>query len=290
MSAPFLHSSMGLVSFSTRACERRPGYHLDGQVVDLTSISGAIDVSDDLPVLDVLAGRLASVLEFEADSTVFAASEVSYHLPIDPPRLIRLEGCYEQDASDTGFNPHLEKYGLNDRHSPTLWMAPNHSLSGPGGSVLLPQRVSDVRAGAELAIVIAEDCKHLDQNSAFDVVAGALPVISLAAFDELPGIDGYKMYESFVTVGKEIEPLTREQISTLSLKLAINDDARDHRSTDGWRFSIDEQLAFASEVLTLRQGDILFTGIPTRVDRSLREGDQITTTIPTLGSVTTNVA
>ena len=76
----------------------------------------------------------------------------------------------------------------------------------------------------------------------------------------------------------------------LAITCDINGDRKQSDRTSSLIFSIPELIAYLSSVLTLRTGDLIFTGTPSGVGAAtrtfLQPGDIITTTIEGIGTMT----
>lgn len=281
---------MGLVQFETSGNGEKPGFLLDEKVVDLTSVS-SLDVTETGNVFE----RFSSVSGLEthvlqalsaSEPITYTPKSVAFCTPFAPERLVRLEGCYEHDVTDEGFNPHLERHSLNDRDHPTMWIAPKASLHGPRSKLTIPRHVKDIRPGVELAFVIG------DPNACdpYDRVAGCTVAITFAAYDETPGIDGYKMYEGFLTIGPEICDIDSDRVQSVSLELHREETVTDVRSTSQWRFSVSDLIEYVASVMTLRPGDVVVTGDPTRSADAIAPGEVITGEVSGIEALTTEVA
>lgn len=69
----------------------------------------------------------------------------------------------------------------------------------------------------------------------------------------------------------------------------VNGDMRQMASTRDMVFSVRQLIAFASSIMTLEPGDILFTGTPAGVS-PLQPGDSLETAIEGIGSLVNTVA
>lgn len=277
---------MGLVSYSTADGGPLPGFRIGDRIIDLSSLT-SIDTPGNhgsvafLSALPEIEGRLWEAGSLEG----FCRSEVSLHSPVAPQKVIRLEGCYEHDLTDEGFNPHLEEAGLNELEWPSLWITPASTTIGPGTPVRLPPSISDARPGVELALVIGEEAKSLSVEEALSAVAGCTIAVSVTAFDDLPGLEGYRMFDSFLPFGPEVVPAGGLDLDDLAMGVKVNGRLLDSRTTADFRFSPGEMVAYASKVLTLEPGDLVLTGDPTRIDRPLAAGDRVSSWIESVGTL-----
>lgn len=275
---------MGLVTFHTDSQRRRRGIKIGDTVVDLSSVSDDSEIGSALGSLASLESTVrARVAEDDTDVESYDANDVTLDQPVAPGKIIRLEGCYEHDLTDEGFDPFLEADGLTERAWPTHVAVPRSATVAPGDTVVLPQFAETVRPGVVLAFVVGQGGKYLSSSEALDSVAGLLVAADIALYDELPGLFGYKSFDCALPLGSEVVPLDGA-VTDLDIEMAINGETVDSQSTANWRFDPGELVASVSELLTLKPGDLILTGNPMRTDRRLEDGDTLTVRIDSVGT------
>lgn len=275
---------MSLVRFSQGDGLPRPGYLLDDRIIALADIGNGRDVGDFFRSPDDLQAATREALEDET-TPQRDASAVRLHRPVEPEKIVRLEGCFRQDVADEGFNPRIEKDGLNEMGWPTSWTAPLSSTTGPRGPLSVPRYVSDVRPGLEVGLIVGTETKHWTGDDVADVVAGATVGASLTVHDELPGLEGYKMFDDAMAVGPNVTPLDSVPLDSAELRLSVDGERVATHRTDEWRFDPAEMISHVSELVTLKPGDIVFTGDPTRPTVSVGNGETVEATVEGVGVV-----
>lgn len=280
---------MGLVSFSRSADEEPvPGYDVGDGILPFSSVGREGPAADYLDCLEEVDRELRDAIQ-RGDSTPLPRSEVRLHVPVESSKVVRLEGCYEHDLTDSDFDPHVEAAGLNELEWPSLWVAPTSCALSPEGVVQLPPWSEDVRPGVTLALVVGSRAKALTGAEALDAIAGVTTAMDLAIHDEIPGLEGYKMFDTALPLGPDVVPLEDFSLSDAELSLECNGEVLDERTTDSWRFSPEEMIAYVSEVMTLDPGDVVLTGDPTRIDSSVSAGDELTARVDELPPLTATV-
>lgn len=280
---------MGLVSFDTTDGQTRPGLRLGEGIIDLTSASipSLPAGRGEVPYLAVLSTLERKIGDLDMD--VWSSDEVTLGPPVSPTKIVRLEGCYEHDLTDEEFNPHLEELGLHELDWPSLWVAPVSSATGPGSRICLPRSVADARPGVQLAFVMGRRTKSASPEDALAAIAGCTVATTVTAFDEIPGLEGYRMYDTFLPFGPEVVPIDEVSIEDLSLHLDVDGTQLDSQTTADWRFAPGEMVAHASAVMTLEAGDLVLSGDPIRTDHSLSAGEQISSWIEDVGQLENSV-
>lgn len=277
---------MALVRFSTDTFDTRYGVVGDDTVIDVTSLLG-----DDYPdsPFEQLSSLVATARENAESLASHDMAAVTLHQPVTPSKVIRLEGCYEHDLTDSGFDRFVEEDGLHEGGWPAQFAAPTTALVGPDEPVEIPQVAEHVRPGVELGFVIGREAKYLEPADAIDAVSGLLTVATLTMFDELPGLFGYKSFDSALPVASQVVPTDIASVDNLIFSVSVDGTELDSRSTDSWRFEPGEIVASVSEVMLLQPGDIILTGNPARVDHQLTAGEHLEVTVEGVGTVSTPI-
>jgi len=208
---------------------------------------------------------------------------------LDPSKIVRLDGCYTHDITDNGFNPHVEKIGIKDMQTPSLWIAPNSTLTPHKGKVTVPPQFSDVRAGVEFGIIMETSARNLDPNDVLEAIRGFTVCIDFAVHDDVPGLEGYRMFDTSLPCGPKIVDQQGIDPEKRALGIRVNGEPVDVQSTTSFRFSLTEMICYVSEVLTLSPGDLITTGTPIRGSPSLGDGDEVEAWIESIGTLQATV-
>lgn len=269
---------MGFVRFRPPDAGVRPGYRYGNVIVDLPDTAPAFVANGDpqsaqmyLKSLDRFADEDPSSL----DSEKHDASDCSFAPPVSPPRLICLEGCYEHDTTTEGMDPHFEEANMFTKDWPSLWAAPASAYVGPSEDVRLPSSIMDLRPGVELGLVINRHAKGLDPAKAGEAIAGVVVVGHLISHDNVPRLEGHRMFDTAFQLGAEIVPRNAVDVDDVTLTVSVDGSMVDQRSTAEWRFTPAEMVAQASSVLSLNVGDVVLTGDPTWISRTVNGGQTL---------------
>lgn len=258
--------------------ERVRFYSSSGSIEDGYRIGSKVVKSDAASPSDLDLSTISPVDLYHAEDLKLAP-------PIKPETVVRLDGCYSESI-ERGRDSHLEAAGMEFLNNPTLWVAPNSSLVGSDASVPHPRAVDDVRPGVELGIVIGEKARNVNPSNANDYIAGYTVCRTLRAYDENPGLYGYKMFDGFLGVGPSVVSRTE-----LPVALGVRTNAKpiDICSSADMRFSVPDIVSYVTDVMTLAPGDIITTGEPTHASESLTAGDTVTAWIEGIGSISTKI-
>ena len=201
-----------------------------------------------------------------------------------------------------GFNyrKHAEETGTPIPKAPPMFCKFNNALTEHGGTVKLPTKLDyQFDYETELVIVMGRKCKDATEANALDYVAG------FATGNDLSARQLQRVTSQFMA-GKAIDgfaPLgpwlgTRRRIPdphTLRISTKVNGAVRQDWTTGDMIFNCHQLVAYASSIMTLRPGDIIFTGTPHGVilgekkpaaeRRWLRPGDEVISELQGLGEL-----
>jgi 2-keto-4-pentenoate hydratase/2-oxohepta-3-ene-1,7-dioic acid hydratase in catechol pathway len=284
---------MVLVTFSADTVCSVPGILREGSIIaveDLPEREDATTAIDCLPDLSELERSASKMIDGGVGGVdVYTEDEATFQTPLRPPKIIRVEGCYEHDLIESDYNQFVDAADVRSQEWPRIWAAPQSAIVEPGDKIVLPQYADQVRPGVELAIVIGSQTKNYDPSTGSNPIAGYLVMADIGIFDELPGQWGYKFFDSALPVGRGVVPRNSIETDDLELTVSIDGEKLDSRSTADRRFTPIELISSISTGLTLHPGDLILTGDPMRVEQKLRDGDTLRVSIETVGSIETTV-
>ena len=201
-----------------------------------------------------------------------------------------------------GFNyrEHARETGTPIPKIPPLFNKFNNALNHHGGTIALPTRVArQFDYETELVIVFGRECRDATEENALDFVAGYATGNDFSARDLQTATSQFmigKTSEGFAPIGPWL--VTRDRVpdpNELRLKTTVNGQIRQDWSTNDMIFNCRQLISFASGIMTLKPGDVMFTGtpqgvilgekIPREERRWLKAGDEITSTIEGLGEL-----
>jgi 2-keto-4-pentenoate hydratase/2-oxohepta-3-ene-1,7-dioic acid hydratase in catechol pathway len=166
------------------------------------------------------------------------------------------------------------------------------SIVGPGAGIVLPPDVvaagHEVHHESELVAVIGRGGKDIPAESAMDAVLGftaGLDITVRSAADR----SRRKSYDTFSPLGPWI--VTGDETgdgSGLDILLTSGGEVRQSVNTRDMLVPVPEIVAYASSVMTLLPGDLLFTGAPAGVG-PIASGEKLEMSISRIGSMDVHV-
>jgi 2-keto-4-pentenoate hydratase/2-oxohepta-3-ene-1,7-dioic acid hydratase in catechol pathway len=268
----------------THAGTTRIGKVTGDRIVDLSGIAGVTgsmrQVLTDLPAL-------RPALE-AATAPELALAEVTLEAPInDPQKYLAIGMNYEAHAAEA------EKGGV-PRPTSQLWFNKQVScITGPYSPVVDPDVSDKLDYEAELGVVIGTRCRHVAAADARKVIAGYLVTNDVTARDWQFRTPTFTLGKSFDTHGP-IGPwiTTDDEVADphdLTMVLWLNGEERQRTSTGDMIYSIYDQIAYLSTVMTLEPGDLIATGTPANVGIAtgtfLKPGDVVRVEVEGLGHI-----
>ena len=179
---------------------------------------------------------------------------------------------------------------------------PRNAIVGPGATVVMPRNTQKYDWEIELAAVIGKTARYVTPEQALDHVAGYTISIDMSARDFNMAPDQFykfdwvagKATDTSCPLGPWIVPAgVLPDPQNIALKLAVNGEIKQNSNTNQMIYSVAEQIARASELMTLDPGDVLLTGTPAGVGvprgTFLKAGDRIDADIASIGTLSVTI-
>ena len=154
---------------------------------------------------------------------------------------------------------------------PILFQKPVTSVIREGKKIILPDQV-EVHHEIELAVLINKQGRFISLDSANDYIGGYALALDLTArnlqteakkngwpWDIPKGFDTFLPLSSFIPKEAVSDPYS------LELELVINGVVKQKESTGSMNFKIHDIIAYISNAITLKPGDLILTGTPAGV-------------------------
>jgi 2-keto-4-pentenoate hydratase/2-oxohepta-3-ene-1,7-dioic acid hydratase in catechol pathway len=152
---------------------------------------------------------------------------------------------------------------------PSLFLRLSDTLVAHNAPLLMPKMSNDFDYEAELAIIIGKGGRFIDEKRALDHVAG------YSCFNDA-SVRDWQFHSSQVTPGKNFPAtggfgpwmVTSDEVDDphkLSIKLVLNGKTMQDGNTSDLIFSIPKIIAYISQFVALKPGDVIATGTPAGV-------------------------
>jgi acylpyruvate hydrolase len=164
---------------------------------------------------------------------------------------------------------------------PVFFMKPETSLLQKNNPFFYPEFSEDIHHEIEVVIKISKVGKHIQKEFApnyyeeiglgIDFTARDLQVSAKAK--GLPW-EIAKAFDHAAPIGKFLPKSHFTDVQNFDFELMINSEIRQQGNTNEMIFSIDEIIAYISQFVSLKIGDLIYTGTPAGVG-SVSIGDRL---------------
>jgi 2-keto-4-pentenoate hydratase/2-oxohepta-3-ene-1,7-dioic acid hydratase in catechol pathway len=238
-------------------------------------------------------GLLAALVDAAADGPAelyLDEASVQYAPAVTRPEKIIMMGF--------NYRRHAEETNTPIPANPVLFNKYNNTLNHPGGTITLPTAVAkNFDYEVELVMVFGRPCRNVSEETALDYVAGYCTGNDFSARDLQALTSQFmigKTHDGFAPLGPYL--VTSDIVgdpNKLRLETRVNGEQRQDWNTDDMIFSCRQLISFASKMMSIKPGDIFFTGTPHGVINGLppeqrvwlKAGDTVACSLEKLGEL-----
>ena len=237
-------------------------------------------------------GLLTRVVAAAADgpARLYLQESAIQHAPLvtRPEKIIMMGFNYRRHAAETGTPIPA---------NPILFNKFNNTLNHHGGTIPLPAVAKHFDYEVELVIVFGRECRNVSEADALDDVAGYCTGNDFSARDLQYLTSQFmigKTFDGFAPLGPHL--VTSDLVgdpNNLKLECRVNGEQRQDWNTNDMIFNCRQMISFASRMMTIKPGDIFFTGTPHGVILGkpkaeqvwLKAGDRVACSVEKLGEL-----
>lgn len=191
---------------------------------------------------------------------------------------------------------HANESQLDIPEVPLLFSKFSNALAAHLDEISIPKEAERMDYEAELVIVIGKAAKNVSKEDALSYVFGYTLGNDLSARDlqfktaqwllgKSP--DGFAPVGPYITTQEEIDP------QNLNVECKVNGEVRQSGNTKDMIFDCATIISYVSQTMTLKPGDLIFTGTPEGVilgypedqQEWLKPGDEMVVSIESLGEL-----
>lgn len=164
---------------------------------------------------------------------------------------------------------------------PVYFMKPDTALLRDGEPFYYPEFTKDLHHEIEIVLKINKPGKHIDEKFAHKYYDEIGLGIDFTARDiqqkckekGLPW-EKAKAFDGSAPLGNFVKKDQLKELNNLSFELKVNGETRQSGNTGDLLFSFDKVIAYVSQFVTLKTGDLIYTGTPEGVG-PVRTGDRL---------------
>jgi 2,4-didehydro-3-deoxy-L-rhamnonate hydrolase len=189
--------------------------------------------------------------------------------------------------------------GEKSTSAPYLFLKASSTLAGAYDDIAIPAGMKKIDWEAEIALAIGKPGKRIKAERALDHVAGFMTTNDVSARDlqiraDRPGLRSDwlngKSHDNFAPMGPFLVPRAFvPDHKNLFIRLTVDGEVKQDGNTSQFIFTPEEQIEYASNILTLESGDIFSCGTCGGVGQGtntfLKVGDVMETEIESLGKM-----
>lgn len=223
-----------------------------------------------------------------ANELFFTKEEIHFAPAITNPEKIICVGL--------NYIDHAKEAQMDVPTSPVLFSKFNNALSAHLDNIPIPHGAVQMDYEAELIVVIGKETKNVSKEDALSYVFGYSVGNDISARDLQfrsgqwllgKSLDGFAPVGPYVVTSDEVDP------NNLNIECRINGKIRQKGNTKDMIFNCATLVSYISQYMTLKPGDIIFTGTPDGVILGyqkeqqvwLKSGDEMVISIDTLGEL-----
>lgn len=259
--------------------------------------NGCFALPEDV-TMESLLGRSGAELEIMAESGnrgPLEPKELHFAPIVSHPEKILCVGL--------NYDEHIDETGLGNSFRPgfpTVFCKFANTLLGSGETLRLPPVAEKFDYEAELVIVMGASCKNVSTEEAERYIAGYTVGNDFSARDLQMATSQWtlgKACDGFAPVGPYLVPGDCIDPNQLDISCRVNGSIVQQSNTKKMIYSCAEIVSYLSQFISLRKGDLIFTGTPAGVilgkpenrQHWLKSGDVVTVEIQNIGVLETKI-
>lgn len=270
----------------------RLGVKVKNGIMDIAQVSDAYSLGVPKTIEQIIAAgkSVTEKLQKYVESTSFLIDEdniVYAPCVTNPEKIICIGLNYLDHANESKMEIPL---------SPVVFSKFSNALAGNKQEILLPINAKQFDYEAELVIVIGKTAESVSRENAMSYIFGYTIGNDLSARD-LQFRTGQwllgKTCNGFAPIGPYLVTADEVNPSDLEISCRVNGELRQQGNTKNMIFDCAYIVSYLSQHMTLKPGDIIFTGTPAGVILGypeekrvwLKSGDEVSVSIEKIGTL-----
>ena len=164
---------------------------------------------------------------------------------------------------------------------PVFFMKPDTALLKDGEAFYMPEFSRELHHEVEIVVKISKAGKHIDEkfaNKYYEEIGIGIDFtardLQKQAKDKGLPWEKAKAFDNSAPIGKFIAKSTIADLNNINFHLNINGTLRQKGNTNDLIFSFDKIISYVSQFVTLKTGDLIYTGTPVGVS-VVKIGDKL---------------
>jgi|SRR5690625_3420918 len=287
---------MKLVQFEHKN-ERKLGVKTDQGILDVSKAAASLNMDTFTNMKQLFSAgnegiqSLRTLLKAASKTAALFVDEddIVYQPVVDNPEKIVCVGL--------NYQSHIKESNMDIPSKPVLFSKFNNTLASHQQTITLPSFAKEYDYEAELVVIIGKEAKNVEKEDALSYVFGYSVGNDLSARD-LQLQSGQwligKSLDQFGPIGPYLVTPEAIDSTNLAIECRVNGEIRQLSNTKHMIFDCATLISYISKHMTLKPGDIIFTGTPEGVifgnpeeERVwLQSGDEVEVFIEHIGTLT----
>ncbi|MBE9602138.1 fumarylacetoacetate hydrolase family protein [Pedobacter sp. MC2016-24] len=184
-------------------------------------------------------------------------------------------------AIGRNYAAHAKELNNPVPEKPVIFLKPDTALLKDNKAFYIPDFSSDIHYELEVVLKICKEGKHISEKFApkyYEEVGLGIDFTArdIQAEHKSKGLpwELAKAFDHSAAVSNFIPKAELQDLYSSNFKLQINGETRQDGNTRNMLFSFEQIIAFVSKYITLKKGDLIFTGTPEGVGQ-VKAGDKL---------------
>ncbi len=269
--------------------EKQIGIKTDKGIIHLRKTAELAQINFPQSIEDIIEKGFDEIKELCNKEVVLCdESEITFAPVLSNPEKILCVGL--------NYQSHQEETKMAKQDYPTIFSKFNNSLAAHNEDIKTIAFASQYDYEVELVIVMERECRDVTEANALDYVFGYTIGNDVSARDLQTRTSQWlmgKTFDGFAPIGPYL--VTSDEIDPSNLKITtkVNGEIRQDGYTKDMIFDCKYIVSYLSKYMTLKPGDIIFTGTPSGVilgypeDKKiwLKAGDVMEVSIENIGTL-----
>ncbi len=170
------------------------------------------------------------------------------------------------------YREHAKELNNAVPEKPVFFMKPDTALLQKNNPFFYPDFSKNVQYETEIVLKINRNGRHIEEQFAhkyFDEIGIGIDFTArdLQAEQKKKGLpwEIAKAFDQSAPVGKFLPKSQFADLNNIKFSLKINGEIRQQGNTEDMMFSFDRIISYVSQFVSLKPGDLIFTGTPAGV-------------------------
>ncbi len=169
---------------------------------------------------------------------------------------------------------HIEELNSKKENEPVIFLKPDTSIIQKKQPFFIPEFSNEIHYEIEIIIKFSRLGKHIEtkfSNKYYEKISLGIDFTARDVQKQLKKNqepwEKAKAFDGSAAVGDFVNKSEFKDIQNINFKLLVNNQIKQSGNTKNMIFSINKIVSYISKYITLKKGDLIFTGTPGGVDK-----------------------